>query len=80
MPERHGHSPGPHPVARALMIERLARGLTQADVAAELGVTHKVISWWETGRHDPGLWSITRYAKALGLRITIEPNPEGTPQ
>ncbi len=43
--------------------------MTQADLAAKIGVTDKAISKWETGRGLPDITLIEPIAKALGLSV-----------
>ncbi len=59
---RRRRSPRPvDPHASALARTRQRAGLTQATVAAMLGVGSADVSSWETGRHRPG----RRYRRAL---------------
>lgn len=46
---------------------REARKMTQAELAAVLGVSDKAVSKWETGRSYPDITLIEPLAKALGL-------------
>lgn len=46
---------------------REAKKLTQAELAAVLGVSDKAVSKWETGRSYPDITLIEPLAKALGL-------------
>jgi ribosome-binding protein aMBF1 (putative translation factor) len=46
-------------------------GLTQKDVAARMGSTQSVVARLENARHLPSLDLLTRYAAALGRRVTI---------
>ncbi len=46
-------------------------GLTQKDVAARMGTTQSVIARLENARHLPSLDLLTRYAAALGRRVSI---------
>ncbi len=64
---------------------RNAAGLTQAELAAELGVTNKAVSKWEVGRAKPGTETIRRLAALFHvsadelLRQTAEkPSPDIT--
>ena len=49
---------------------RLARGLTQQQLAAVIGSTHPFISKMERGLALPGLAMLRRLADALGCNIT----------
>ncbi|PZS32692.1 MAG: hypothetical protein DLM59_07630 [Pseudonocardiales bacterium] len=47
------------------------RALTQRAVARSMGTTQSAVSDLETGRSDPRLSSLQRYARALGLRLHV---------
>lgn len=49
--------------------EREARGLTQAQVAAALGLTRQAIAAAEGGHTAPALDTLVRWADAVGLRL-----------
>ncbi len=58
--------------SREIFSERLVscrkeRGLTQADVAAALGISDKTYSKWETGETDPGISSVFSLASFYGV-------------
>lgn len=65
-------------VARALIQARADAGLTQADMAARLGVTQPAVARMESGK-NVSIKSITRYATAAGRPITIEIRPQQCP-
>lgn len=48
---------------------RESQGLSQRDVAERLGVGQSAISRIESGRRDPHLSTLRRYALALGARV-----------
>ena len=52
-------------------IARLRRehGMTQADLANQMGVTDKAVSKWERDRSCPDLHSLPRLARALGVPV-----------
>ena len=56
---------------------REAQGLTQAELAARIGVDQSYISSYESARRSPGLGVLERFASGLGgeLRIALEPSP-----
>lgn len=54
-----------------MMEARHNAGLTQKDVAARMGTTQSVIARLESARHLPSLDLLTRYAAALGRRVSI---------
>lgn len=53
---------------------RSARGLTQAQVAAQMGTTQSAVARMETGqgKHSPTLATLTKYAEALGCRLEFK--------
>ncbi len=58
-------------IARALIKARADAGLTQADVAAKLGVSQPAIARMESGK-NVSIKSLARYAKAVGKPIRLE--------
>ena len=48
---------------------RRARGLTQQQLAAELGVTNRAVSKWETGQGLPDIALLPALAAALGITV-----------
>jgi putative transcriptional regulator len=48
---------------------RRARGLSQAELAAELGVSKGAIGMYETGRRTPGIEVAKRVADYFGTTI-----------
>ena len=48
---------------------RKARGLLQAQLAADLGVHQTAVSQWETGRTDPDVSSARRLADYFGVTL-----------
>lgn len=51
---------------------RLAKKLSQAQLAARLGKPQSVIARIESGRGNPGLNTLLAMAKALGVRLVVE--------
>ena len=49
---------------------RKQRGLTQAELAARIGVTDKAVSRWETGKGFPDVSLLPPLAEALGTSVT----------
>ena len=63
-----------------LATARRAAGLTQADIAAEMGTTQAAISRLERGDSDPRLSTVLRYLRAAGgqdiaVRTRVGTNP-----
>ena len=60
----------------ALLAARKAAGLTQADVAARMGVTQPVLARIESSlgsrKHSPSLETLRRYAGACGKKLVIQ--------
>jgi predicted NBD/HSP70 family sugar kinase/transcriptional regulator with XRE-family HTH domain len=56
----------------ATMVQtRKARGRTQAEVADAMGTTQSAVSEIESGRVDPQLRTLQRYAQALDVRLDL---------
>lgn len=51
---------------------REAAGLTQAEVAARLGVTYQAVQKWERSGANPTVATIDRVLRALGRRLELE--------
>jgi len=60
----------------ALLAARKDAGLTQADVAARMGVSQPVLARVESSlgsrKHSPSLETLRRYAVACGKRLVIQ--------
>ena len=56
-------------IGRSLREKRLGLGLTQAQVAGKAKVRLETVCRIEKGRANPTLDTITRIAKALGIRM-----------
>ena len=48
---------------------RAKRKLSQADLAAKVGLSREYIARLETGHHDPPLSTLMRLAKALKVKV-----------
>ena len=48
---------------------RVAKGFTQADLAAEMGVSRQTINSIEVGRYVPSLPLALRLARSFGLTV-----------
>ncbi len=54
------------------MVEaRQAAGLTQAEIALRMGTSQSVIARLENARHMPTIDMMTRYAAAIGRRVSV---------
>lgn len=58
---------------------RVERGLSQADVAERIGTTQSAIARLESGRSDPRLSTLGRYADVVGARLSIGEAENRTP-
>ena len=58
-------------IARELIAARTRAGLTQADVAARMGTTQSTVARLESGRRQPSLRTVQRYARAVGCRAVV---------
>jgi transcriptional regulator with XRE-family HTH domain len=58
------------PFGAALRRVRLAAGMTQEQLALESGVQRNFISLIETGQNQPTITTISKLARALGLRAS----------
>lgn len=58
-------------VARELIAARARVGLTQADVAERMGTTQSVVARIESGRRQPSMRTVQRYAQAIGCRAVV---------
>jgi transcriptional regulator with XRE-family HTH domain len=52
---------------------RAAAGLSQADVAAQMGTTQSAVARLESagGKHSPSIATLQRYASALGYKLQV---------
>ena len=51
----------------AIARERIAAGMTQAQLAEAIGTSKQVLSRWETGQRSPTVDTIRRIADALHI-------------
>jgi transcriptional regulator with XRE-family HTH domain len=63
-------------VNRLKLVERLVAArkqarLSQADVAARLGVTQTAVSYWENGKREISLSEAVAYAEVVGLTLGL---------
>ena len=63
---------GRQPVVSVLQSLRKTAGLTQAELAGEVGVSSVMLSYWEQGRRDPLSTSAERFSR-LARALRIEP-------
>jgi len=56
-------------IGRFIATRRKTRGLTQQQLADELGLTNKAISKWETGQGMPDITALPILAELLGVKV-----------
>lgn len=56
-------------VGARIRAARLARGMTQADLAEEVGVSRSAVAQWETERSGQVRGNLTRIASVLGVTV-----------
>lgn len=56
-----------HALGRQIAAERVAKGLTQEQLASMAGIAKKSLTRYENGERDPQLWAIVKIADALGI-------------
>ena len=68
-------------VANTLIGFRVEHGLTQTQLARQLGMRQPQVARMEIGEHTPSLDTLRRLAQLLGLRliVAISPAADGTP-
>lgn len=57
------------PVGARIRAARQARGMTQAELAAAVGVTRSAVAQWETERAGQVRANLTRIASVLGVSV-----------
>lgn len=48
---------------------RIAKGLSQAQLAEKVGCTQKDVSRWESGAHEPSIANLKKLAAALACKV-----------
>ena len=66
----------PHALGRLLQQARMARGLSQQQVAAQLGISQGYVSELETGKTSLALTRVFDIMRLTGMTLTAE-LPEG---
>ena len=62
-------------VANAIVRYRGERGMTQTQLARQLGMRQAAIARLELGEHDPSLATLARLSRGLGIIFHIEITP-----
>ena len=80
---REAHTMEHETMGRRIAAARRARGLTQQQLADQLGVTNKAVSKWETDEGCPDLKTVPALCRALDLTadqlLTGAPAPDPVP-
>ena len=63
-------------VANQVIKHRIDHGLSQSALARRLGVS-QAVGRLELGEHEPKIATLSKLARELGLRFTIDIHPEG---
>ena len=56
----------------SLIERRKSEGLSQSVIASRMGVGQSTVSEFESKKHTPRVATLTRYAEALDLTLTVE--------
>lgn len=64
-------SPKSRHIAIAMHAHRLAKGLSQRELADRVGISQSIVSGFESGRSDSQLSTVTAIAAALGLELMV---------
>lgn len=56
-------------IAALIKTKRKEKGITQAELAAKLGITEKAVSRWETGRGTPDISLLIPLSKELNVSV-----------
>src|SRR5271169_4143623 len=59
----------PHDIGTRIRATRRDRGLTQDDLADQVGVSRSAVAQWETGRTGQVTGNLSRIADALGVNV-----------
>ena len=65
-------------VANEIVKYRGEHGLTQTQLARQLGMQQSAIARLELGEHEPSISTLTRLSRALGITFHLEITPETT--
>lgn len=67
-----------HEVAMKVIQYRVEHGLTQAELARQLGMRQPHVARLEAGDHEPSLTTLRRLAQRLGMSFHIKITPTST--
>jgi transcriptional regulator with XRE-family HTH domain len=63
-------SPTPRQMGMRIRTFREARKMSQGELARRARITREYVNKLEAGRYDPTVGTLTRIAKALGMKVT----------
>jgi len=63
-------------LVRSLIQQRIAKGMTQAELAKRVGTRQSAIARLESGRDNPSLRFLKRVAKALDAKLEVRLRPQ----
>lgn len=69
---------GEFDMARELIEARTHAHMTQDEVAQRMGTTQSVVARLESGKRPPSLRTVKRYAEAVGGRVVVRIEFQGT--
>lgn len=62
----------PETVVGDMITDLLARGMKQAEIAHEIGVTANMITTWKQGKQSPGIENLRRLCKLHGNKYNAQ--------
>lgn len=65
-------------LTQKLIDTRIARGMTQTELAEKAGLKQSALSRLEHGSVPPNITTVLAVVKALGMRVTLEENNDET--
>ena len=67
------------PIIRQLRVLRTERGITLMRVGALIHMAYQTVNAWESGRHEPPISTVRRWARALGYDLVLVPREPPVP-
>lgn len=59
-------------IIEELRLARFRSRIKQTELAKQINAERSTLGGWESGRRDPSLDGLVRWAAALGKKITVE--------
>lgn len=63
-------------IVQRLVKQRRRLGLTQVMLAEKMSISQTTVSEFESGACSPTLKTLERYAKAVGMKLSVVPEDE----